>query len=128
MDTLPAVLPGRRRRRRHSDEFKARAVAQCRQPGVSIAGVALANGLNANLLRRWVVDSEQAAVSGAAVTTKRKPSRSASAEFVPVRVAGDGAAHGDIRIALQGRTVSVEVRWPLGATDDCARWLRTLLE
>ena len=30
-------------------------VAACRQPGVSIAGVALAHQLNANLLRRWVV-------------------------------------------------------------------------
>lgn len=59
MDTLPEAVPGRRRRRRHSDEFKARVVAQCRQPGVSIAGVALANGLNANLLRRWVSDLGQ---------------------------------------------------------------------
>ena len=29
-------------------------VAACLQPGVSMAAVALANGLNANLLRRWV--------------------------------------------------------------------------
>jgi len=125
---LPAEVPGRRRRRRHSDEFKARVVAQCRQPGVSIAGVALANGLNANLLRRWVVESEQGSVSDTAVTSKRKSSHSAEAEFVPVRVAGDGGSHGDIRIAMQGRGVSVEVRWPLSAADDCARWLRALLE
>jgi transposase len=42
----------RRRRRTHSAEFKAKVVSACRQPGVSIAAVALANGLNANLLRR----------------------------------------------------------------------------
>ena len=35
MDTLPEVVRGRRRRRRHSEEFKARVVAQCRRPGVS---------------------------------------------------------------------------------------------
>lgn len=43
--------PNRRERRRHSDEFN-RQVAACRQPGVSMAAVALANGRNANLLRR----------------------------------------------------------------------------
>ena len=45
----------RRRRRRHSAEFKARVVAACRKSGVSIAAVALDHRLNANLLRRWVV-------------------------------------------------------------------------
>ena len=45
----------RRRRRRHSAEFKAEAIAACLQPGISIAAVALARGLNANLLRRWIV-------------------------------------------------------------------------
>ena len=50
----------RRRRRKHSAEFKAKVVSACRKPGVSIAAVALANRLNANLLRRWVVAEEQA--------------------------------------------------------------------
>jgi transposase-like protein len=49
----------RRRRRRHSAAFKAEAVAACLQPGVSIAAAALSRGLNANLLRRWVVDAER---------------------------------------------------------------------
>ena len=128
MDTLPEVVRGRRRRRRHSEEFKARVVAQCRRPGVSIAGVALANGLNANLLRRWVVDSERGAVSGTAVKGRRKTSHTAETAFLPVRVAADGGAHGDIRIALQGRALNVEVRWPLSGSDECARWLRALLE
>ena len=128
MDTLPEVVRGRRRRRRHSEEFKARVVAQCRRPGVSIAGVALANGLNANLLRRWVVEREQGSGSGTAVTSQRTSSRTTEGEFVPVRIAADSDAHADIRIALQGRALSVEVRWPLSGSDDCARWLRALLE
>ena len=44
-------------RRRYSDEFKRKVVAACFEPGVSTAALALANGLNANLLRRWVVES-----------------------------------------------------------------------
>ena len=52
-----AALP-KRRWRRHSDDFKARVVHQARQPNVSMAAVALANGLNANMLRRWVREAE----------------------------------------------------------------------
>ncbi|WP_420177328.1 transposase [Kerstersia gyiorum] len=45
------VLAGPRRRRSYTKQYKAELAAQCLQPHVSIA---LANGLNANLLRRWV--------------------------------------------------------------------------
>lgn len=48
---LPA--PGRKRGR-YSKAFKAEFVAACTAPGISIPAVALANGINANLLRRWI--------------------------------------------------------------------------
>lgn len=40
-------------RRRHSQELKAKVLAACAEPGASISGVALAHGLNANLVRKW---------------------------------------------------------------------------
>ena len=40
-------------RRRHSDELKAKVLAACDAPGASISGVALAHGLNTNLVRKW---------------------------------------------------------------------------
>ena len=52
------VVIGRRRRRIHSDEFKAQVVAACKPEGVSIAAVAMSNGINPNLARRWVVAAE----------------------------------------------------------------------
>ncbi len=52
--------PKRRGRRRHAGAFKRQAILACIQPGISIAAVALANGLNANLLRRWVKDHHDA--------------------------------------------------------------------
>jgi hypothetical protein len=55
VSTNEVIPAGRRRRRRHSELFKAEAVGACQQEGVSIAAVALARGVNANLLRRWVV-------------------------------------------------------------------------
>ena len=49
----------RRRRRSYSEEFKANAVGACLQPGMSMAAVSLSRRLNANLLRRWVVEAER---------------------------------------------------------------------
>ena len=37
------VVVGRRRRRKHSAEFKAQVVAACSMPGVSAAAMAMAN-------------------------------------------------------------------------------------
>ena len=59
MDTSVLKVAGRRRRRKHSADFKAELIEACQQPGVSSAAIALANGLNANMLRRWVNDAEQ---------------------------------------------------------------------
>ncbi len=44
----------KRRRRKHSPEFKAMLVAQCQQPGASIAAVAMSHQINDNLLRVWI--------------------------------------------------------------------------
>lgn len=49
MDTYGMDLMGRRRRRRHSSEFKAAVIQECMRPGVSMAAVALAHSLNANM-------------------------------------------------------------------------------
>src|ERR1700733_11220332 len=51
---------GRRRRRTHSSAFKAEAVAACHRPGASIAAAAMERSINANLLRRWVLEAERA--------------------------------------------------------------------
>ena len=41
-------------RRVHGAELKARVLAQCHEPQASVAAVALAHGLNANLVRKWL--------------------------------------------------------------------------
>jgi transposase len=62
VDTIkPEVVDVRRHRRTHSREFKAQAVAACRAPGVSLSAIALMNGVNANLLRRWLIAADEAA-------------------------------------------------------------------
>ena len=41
-------------RRTHSPEFKAQVLVACQQPGASIAAVALAHGLNSNVVHKWL--------------------------------------------------------------------------
>lgn len=42
-------------RRTYTLEYKLGIVAQCRAPGVSVAAIALAHRINANLVRRWMI-------------------------------------------------------------------------
>lgn len=41
------------KRRHHSPEFKKHVVAESNRRGASVAGVALAHGINANQLHKW---------------------------------------------------------------------------
>jgi len=49
------VRVNRTGRRTYTRDYKLEVVRRCRGPGVSVAAVALAHGLNANLVRRWIV-------------------------------------------------------------------------
>jgi len=40
-------------RRRHPAELKSKVLAACQEPGASVAAVAQAHGLNANLVHKW---------------------------------------------------------------------------
>lgn len=117
---------GGRRRRRHSAEFKATVVAACRQPGVSMAAVALAHGLNANLLRRWVVDAQQAPRSP--LPAAALEDRAAVPTFVALPLpAPTSSSPEPIRIELVRGGATIRVQWPLSAAAQCGVWLRELL-
>jgi len=111
-----------RRRRRHSAEFRAKVIAECRHPGVSIASVALANGLNANLLRNWLIKDggSSAAIPGAAPAVE---------EFIALPLSTESAASatGTIRVELRRGATTVSISWPAQAADQCAAWLRDWL-
>jgi transposase-like protein len=120
MDVKQGVVG--RRHRRHSAEFKAKVVAECRHPGVSIASVALANGLNANLLRTWLVKD-----SGSSAAVPR--SVPAQEEFIALALSTDAsrAPTGEIRIELRRGATTVAISWPAQAAEQCAAWLRDWL-
>jgi transposase len=132
------------KRRVHGAEFKAQVLAECEEPGASVAAVALAHGLNVNLLRKWLVGRGIKRTGLAAprtVTSAQLPAAAPAAtslQFVPVelaqaRTAGDeDATHipttpaKDIHIELTRAGTQLTVRWPSTQAASCADWLREL--
>ena len=134
MDSSAINLPSPGRRRgRYSDSFKADIVAACKAPGVSTAAVALANSLNANLVRRWVAESDLA--HKAAVQLARgqssvpaSPALTTSAPapgFIPVPLAIPST---DIRIELRRGDHLVTLYWPMAAAAQCLSTLQDWLQ
>ena len=124
MDITEVKWPARRRRGRYSDAFKREIVKACQAPGVSTASVALANGINANLLRRWVLEcghegrvQDQHPDSGSIAS---KP------EFVQLAsdVRGMAAAGSKLDLVLERGGYRVVAS---GSSTVCAAFVRALL-
>ena len=127
MDTSENVITtGRRRRRHHSVFFKAEAVGECQQPGVSIAAVALARGLNANLLRRWVNEAERGEAPIAIRPGKPSQVPDLADGFVPVSLPS-GSTESVIKMELRSRSKRLSLQWPASQARECALLLRTLM-
>ena len=117
-----------RRRGRYSDEFKRQVIAACLEPGVSTAAIALANGLNANLARRWVAESAQRSDTRRSKTAKTLAPVHTNPAFIPVKFAPTPAVpQADIRIELQHASTAIQIHWPMAASSQCAQWLREVL-
>ena len=112
-------------RRRHDAELKARVLAACDGPGASVAAVARAYELNANLVHKW-----RRGVAPTAGPPASSRAGHVAGEFIALALPSRQAvpaALADIRIELRRGATSVAVSWPLAAADQCAAWLRQWL-
>jgi transposase len=123
MNELSVTKPYQRRRR-FSRKFKAEIVAQCQQPGASVSRISLDNGLNANMVRRWISEAQRA---------NKAP---ATPGFVPVNMPAATSAlrnqsvsdkRSTIRIEIPRAGGAVVVEWPAEQAHQCAALLRNLL-
>lgn len=146
----------RAHRRVHGAEFKAQVLTECGRPGASVAAVALAHGLNANLLRKWLqgrgVKRCGLAVPAMAARAAKSPAKRSGPtteataatvlQFLPIDMASGGpsarvpkaAARAvevtggpTIDIALARGDVELQVRWPASQASACGAWLHVLL-
>ncbi|WP_080406941.1 IS66-like element accessory protein TnpA [Burkholderia ubonensis] len=76
-------------RRVFDPEDKRRLIEACRRPGVSVSGMALKAGVNANQLRKWIC--ARTPVNKAALDGPDREETSPS-RFVPVVAVGDTAS------------------------------------
>lgn len=112
------VRVNRTGRRTYSREYKLEIVQECGVGGASVAGVALSHGINANLVRRWIVQYR----SGRLFTMPPFLPVTLSPSIAPPAVQAQSAVTcGTIEIELHGACVRVH-----GAVDAAA--LRTVLE
>lgn len=137
----------RSQRRVHSAEFKAQVLAECQQPGASVAAVALAHGLNVNLLRKWLVGRgiKRTGLAAPRTVTRKLAGTddmsASSLQFIPVEIAhapvaatstaaapepAQPPAAEDIHIELARGATQLCVRWPSAQAAACAAWLREL--
>ena len=107
-------------RRRYSATVKAQVVAECGKPGASVAKVAMAHGINANVVHRWRQLAREGKVQAPATT----------GEFIALPLAmpaASAATTADIRVELHRGAVAMTVTWPASAAADFAVWTRELL-
>lgn len=129
--TSPATgNPHKRNWRKHSDEFKARVVALALEPHASMASVALANGINANMLRCWVRASSSARGPS---TVARDDLNAQALSFVQLPIQVDKslatppapAISPVIEVQIQRGETRVVVSLPM--ISDSAAWVREVL-
>ncbi len=118
------TTPAGRSWRRHSAEFKARVIELARQPGVSTAAVALANGLNANMLRRWVREADECVPSSAHKDAAAVP---AFVQLPMPQEVPPAAVQVPSRISVEIRRGSATVQAELPLDAYSAAWLREVL-
>lgn len=115
-----------RRRRHHPEEFKRAVIEACCEPGASVAGIAMANSVNANQVRRWMRER------GVEPPTRRVPmpvletGAATAPSFVQLPMP-PSAVSGDIRIEIRRGDTAIKMDWPAQASGDCAAWLRDWL-
>ena len=103
-------------------------VSDSQEPGVSKAAIALANGLSANMLRRWVVESSQGRKDPLESIKKPLLLARVNPDFIPVTFApAPTVVAAVIRIELQHAGMAIQIHWPMAASNQCAQWLREVL-
>ncbi|MGH8265319.1 MAG: transposase [Steroidobacteraceae bacterium] len=101
-------------------------IRECIRPGVSMAAVALEHSLNANMLRKWVIDAEHAGCGAPTPPAAAHEVQTPTPTFIPLALTAP-PVKGDIRIELQRSGTTVHVVWPVAAAAQCAAWLRDWL-
>ena len=112
------------KRRRHDDGLKQAVLSECSAPGASVASIALAHGLNANLVHKWRREA-RGALPGRAVQDQVAAEPRFVAVSLPPPVQNPVAE--TVQLELRRGALTVSCTWPVSAMPQCAAWLREIL-
>ena len=120
----------KRRRLERSPELKAMVLAECERPGASVAKVAMAHGVNANLVHGWRrLERERRQAASPALDEVRVDAEGPFGDtvgFVPVTV-DQPASGATIEVEFRRGPLTMKSTWPMTAAAQCAAWAREIL-
>ena len=116
-----------RRKRHHPEEFKQAVIEACCEPGASVAGIAMANGVNANQVRRWMRERGIEVPKRRMLMPVAQPAQATVPEFVQLPIDPVEPESRDIRFEIRRGNTAIKIEWPVQASGDCAAWLRDWL-
>jgi transposase len=135
---MKSQTPQGLKRRRHDARLKTAVIAECREPGASVAAVAQTYGLNANLVRKWLVgrglkrcglqDPRLAGDANAMTAPIKVPAVPFVAVQLPAPAPTERPCEIDevIQVELTRADAKLIVRWPASQASGCASWLGEL--
>ncbi|WP_455809734.1 transposase [Pseudomonas koreensis] len=104
-----------RQRKSYPKSFKSQVVKECQQPGVSVAAIAMSNGINGNVVRRWLplFSDQQASTLPAFIPLKVEPKRKVEALAT-------------VKLSLGQQTLTF--KWPVSDPEGCVGFVRGLTQ
>ena len=122
----------RRTKRTYCADTKAELIAACLVPGASIAAIANAHDMNANVLHRWLKDQRQPALSGNAcvepATLEAPEPELPSFISLPLAMKPPDPLQRVIQVEVRKGALMMSVTWPLSAASDFAHWSMAILK
>ena len=118
--------------RTYTPEFKAQLVAACQRPGASIAALAGQQGMNANVLHRWLKEHQHSGRHQLTASSMRAGNgvTSPTPAFMPLALPAATAVskESEVKIKLRKGALSMVVTWPLSAAAELASWTAAVLK
>lgn len=124
----------RRTKRTYSADTKTELLAACRAAGASIAAVASAHGMNANVLHRWLKESSQSkqpngSGTGIGVTAVDKAGQSVPSFIaLPLLTKPAEPVEREIKVEVRKGGLVMTVTWPMSAASEFACWSASVLK
>jgi transposase len=119
MDTM--ATDKKRTRRNYAPALKAQILAECELPGASVARIAMAHGINDNVVHTWRKLAREGLLSSPGVAVG----------FIPFTVAPEPDAEvgrvDHLVVEVQRGSLLMKFTWPLSAAEKLSAWTRELL-